>query len=98
MKRFVVSALSLVMAVAPAQAKDGPSVTDEMAVMDFYMHIVPPDWKVLAANGDLPCQMPAHALIKDLSPLMSSVEITCADHRTYVVRQVRDRPQIAPSD
>ena len=27
-------------------------MTDEMAVMDFYMHIVPPDWKVLAANGD----------------------------------------------
>jgi hypothetical protein len=97
-KRFVVIGLSLVMAVAPTQAKDGSSEADQMAVMDFYMHIVPPDWKTLVANGDLPCQLPAHALIKDLSPLMSSVEITCADHRTYVVRQVRDRLQIAPSD
>src|SRR5262245_36554218 len=98
MKRFVVSLLLLVTAVAPAQADDGPSRTDQMAVMDFYMHIVPPDWKTLVANGDVACQMPAHALIKDISPLMSSVEITCADHRTYVVRQINDRLQIAPSD
>ncbi len=45
------------------------------------MQIVPPGWKALVENGDLPCQMPAHAQIRDLSPLMSSVEITCADHK-----------------
>jgi len=34
-------------------------------------------------------QMPALALIRDISPLMSNVEITCADHRTFLVRQIR---------
>ena len=95
MKRLVMIGLSLATAVVPAHANDGRYLIEEMPIMDFYMQIVPPGWKALVENGDVPCQMPAHALIRDLSPLMSSVEITCADHRTFVVRQIRQL-QIAP--
>jgi hypothetical protein len=95
MKRLVMIGLSLATALAPAHANDGRYMIEEMPIMDFYMQIVPPGWKALVENGDVPCQMPAHALIRDLSPLMSSVEITCADHRTFVVRQIRQL-QIAP--
>jgi hypothetical protein len=95
MKRLVMIGLSLATAVVPAHANDGRYLIEEMPIMDFYMQIVPPGWKALVENGDMPCQMPAHALIRDLSPLMSSVEITCADHRTFVVRQIRQL-QIAP--
>jgi hypothetical protein len=95
MKRLVMIGLSLATALVPAHANDGRYLIEEMPIMDFYMQIVPPGWKALVENGDMPCQMPAHALIRDLSPLMSSVEITCADHRTFVVRQIRQL-QIAP--
>ena len=95
MKRLVMSSLMVATALVPAHADDGSRVIDQVPIMDFYMHIVPPDWKALVENGDVPCQMPAHALIRDLSPLMSSVEITCADHRTFVVRQIR-RLEITP--
>ena len=95
MKRLVVSGLALATALVPAYANDGRYLIEQMPIMDFYMQIVPPGWKALVENGDLPCQMPAHALIRDLSPLMSSVEITCADHKTFVVRQIRQL-QIVP--
>jgi hypothetical protein len=95
MKRLVMIGLSLATALVPAHANDGRYLIEQMPIMDFYMQIVPPGWKALVENGDVPCQMPAHALIRDLSPLMSSVEITCADHRTFVVRQIRQL-QIAP--
>jgi hypothetical protein len=95
MKLSVMTGLALATAIMPAHADDGRILIDQIPIMDFYMHIVPPDWKALVENGDLPCEMPAHALIRDLSPLMSSVEITCADHRTFVVRQIRQL-QIAP--
>ena len=97
MKRLIVTGLALATAYVPAYADDGRYLIEQMPVMDFYMQIVPPAWKALVENGDVPCQMPAHALIRDLSPLMSSVEITCADHRTFVVRQIRQL-QIAPRD
>jgi hypothetical protein len=89
MKHLLVSSLVVATALVPAHADDGSRLIDQMPIMDFYMHIVPPAWKALVENGELPCQMPAHALIRDISPLMSSVEITCADHRTFVVRQIR---------
>ena len=95
MKRLVMSGLALATALVPAYANDGRYLIEQMPIMDFYMQIVPPGWKALVENGDLPCQMPAHALIRDLSPLMSSVEITCADHKTFVVRQIRQL-QIVP--
>ena len=91
------SGFALATALVPAYANEGPYLIEQMPIMDFYMQIVPPGWKALVENGDLPCQMPAHAQIRDLSPLMSSVEITCADHRTFVVRQIRQL-QIAPRD
>ena len=97
MKRLIITGLALATAQVPAYADDGRSLIEQMPIMDFYMQIVPPAWKALVENGDVPCQMPAHALIRDLSPLMSSVEITCADHRTFVVRQIRQL-QIAPRD
>ena len=97
MKGLIVISLALATAVLPAHANDGRVLTEQMPVMDFYMQIVPPAWKALVENGDLPCQMPAHAQIRDLGPLMSTVEITCADHRTFVVRQIRQL-QIAPRD
>jgi hypothetical protein len=97
MKCLVVTGLALATASVPAHADEGRYLIEQMPVMDFYMQIVPPTWKALVENGDVPCQMPAHALIRDLSPLMSSVEITCADHRTFVVRQIRQL-QIAPRD
>ena len=97
MKRLIMTGLALATAQVPAYADDGRSLIEQMPIMDFYMQIVPQAWKALVENGDLPCQMPAHALIRDLSPLMSSVEITCADHRTFVVRQIRQL-QIAPRD
>jgi len=95
MKRLVMSGFALATALVPAYANEGPYLIEQMPIMDFYMQIVPPGWKALVENGDLPCQMPAHAQIRDLSPLMSSVEITCADHRTFVVRQIRQL-QIVP--
>jgi hypothetical protein len=95
MKHLTVASLVVAAALAPAHADDGSRMIDEMPIMDFYMHIVPPDWKALVENSDVPCQMPAHALIRDLSPLLSSVEITCADHKTFVVRQIR-RFEIVP--
>ena len=95
MKRLVMFGLSLATALVPAHANDGRYLIEQMPIMDFYMQIVPPGWKALVENGDVPCQMPAHALIRDLSPLMSSVEITCADHKTFVVRQLRQL-QIVP--
>jgi hypothetical protein len=95
MKRLVMSGLALATALVPAYANDGRYLIEQMPIMDFYMQIVPPGWKALVENGDLPCQMPAHAQIRDLSPLMSSVEITCADHKTFVVRQIRQL-QIVP--
>lgn len=95
MKHLAMSSLVVAAALMPAHADDGSRVVDQIPIMDFYMHIVPPAWKALVENGDVPCQMPAHALIRDLSPLMSSVEITCADHRTFVVRQIR-RLEIIP--
>jgi hypothetical protein len=94
MKRLTMASLVLAAALVPAHADDG-RVIEQMPIMDVYMHIVPPAWKALVENGELPCLMPAHALIRDLSPLMSSVEITCADHRTFVVRQIRQL-EIAP--
>ena len=97
MKLLTMTGLALATALVPAHANDGRYLIDQMPIMDFYMQIVPPGWKALVENGDVPCQMPAHALIRDLSPLMSSVEITCADHRTFVVRQIRQL-QIAPRD
>ena len=93
MKRLAMSGLALATALVPAYANDG--LVEQMPIMDFYMQIVTPGWKALVENGDLPCQMPAHAQIRDLSPLMSSVEITCADHKTFVVRQIRQL-QIVP--
>lgn len=95
MKRLVMSGLALATALVPAHANEGHYLVEQMPIMDFYMQIVPPGWKALVENGDMPCQMPAHALIRDLSPLMSSVEITCADHKTFVVRQIRQL-QIVP--
>lgn len=95
MKNLIIANLVMAAALAPAHADDGGRMIDQMPIIDFYMHVVPPDWKALVENGELACQMPAHALIQDLSPLMSSVEITCADHRTFVVRQIR-RLEIAP--
>ena len=95
MKRLVMSGLALATALVPAYANDGHYLIEQMPIMDFYMQIVPAGWKALVENGDLPCQMPAHAQIRDLSPLMSSVEITCADHKTFVVRQIRQL-QIVP--
>ncbi len=95
MKRLAISGFVLATAMVPAYADDGRYLIEQMPIMDFYMQIVPPGWKALVENGDVPCQMPAHALIRDLSPLMSSVEITCADHRTFVVRQIRQL-QIVP--
>jgi|SRR4030095_12014983 hypothetical protein len=95
MKRLVIAGLALATAPVPAYADDGRYLIEQMPIMDFYMQIVPPGWKALVENADVACQMPAHALIRDLSPLMSSVEITCADHRTFVVRQIRQL-QIAP--
>ncbi|GEP53461.1 hypothetical protein [Reyranella soli] len=95
MKHLTVASLVVAAALVPAHADDGSRMIDEMPIMDFYMHIVPPDWKALVENSDVPCQMPAHALIRDLSPLLSSVEITCADHKTFVVRQIR-RFEIVP--
>jgi hypothetical protein len=95
MKRLIVSGLALATALVPAHANDGHYLIEQMPIMDFYMQIVPPGWKALVENSDLPCQMPAHAQIRDLSPLMSSVEITCADHKTFVVRQIRQL-QIVP--
>ncbi len=89
MKHLLVSSLVVAAALVPAHAEDESRMIDQMPIMDFYMHIVPPAWRALVENGELPCQMPAHALIRDISPLMSSVEITCADHRTFVVRQTR---------
>ena len=97
MKRLIMTGLALATAPVPAYADDGRYLIEQMPIMDFYMQVVPPAWKALVENGDVPCQMPAHALIRDLSPLMSSVEITCADHRTFVVRQIRQL-QIAPHD
>jgi hypothetical protein len=97
MKLLTMTGLALATALVPAHADDGRYMIEQMPIMDFYMQIVPPAWKALVENGDVPCQMPAHALIRDLSPLMSSVEITCADHRTFVVRQIRQL-QIAPRD
>ena len=95
MKRLAMSGLALATAMVPAYADDGPYLIEQMPIMDFYMQIVPPAWKALVENGHLPCEMPAHAQIRDLSPLMSSVEITCADHKTFVVRQIRQL-QIVP--
>ena len=95
MKRLVMSGFALATALVPAYANEGPYLIEQVPIMDFYMQIVPPGWKALVENGDLPCQMPAHAQIRDLSPLMSSVEITCADHKTFVVRQIRQL-QIVP--
>ena len=95
MRRLVMSGLALATVLVPAHANDGRYLIEQMPIMDFYMQIVPPAWKALVENGDMPCQMPAHALIRDLSPLMSSVEITCADHKTFVVRQIR-RFEIVP--
>jgi hypothetical protein len=95
MKHLTIASLVVAAALVPAHAEDRSRLIDEMPIMDFYMHIVPPDWKALVENGDAPCQMPAHALIRDLSPLLSSVEITCADHKTFVVRQIR-RLEITP--
>ena len=95
MKRLVMSGFALATALVPAYANEGPYLIEQMPIMDFYMQIVPPGWRALVENGDLPCQMPAHAQIRDLSPLMSSVEITCADHKTFVVRQIRQL-QIVP--
>jgi hypothetical protein len=95
MKHLTAASLVVAAALVPAHADDGSRMIDHMPIIDFYMHIVPPDWKALVENGELACEMPAHALIRDLSPLMSSVEITCADHRTFVVRQIR-RLEIAP--
>ena len=95
MKRLVISGFALATALVPAYANEGPYLIEQMPIMDFYMQIVPPGWKALVENGDLPCQMPAHAQIRDLSPLMSSVEIACADHKTFVVRQIRQL-QIVP--
>jgi hypothetical protein len=97
MKRLTMTSLVLAAAIVPAHADDGRYLIEQMPIMDFYMQIVPPAWKALVENGDVPCQMPAHALIRDLGPLMSTVEITCADHRTFVVRQIRQL-QIAPRD
>ena len=97
MKRLIMTGLALATAHVPAYADDGRSLIEQMPIMDFYMQVVPPAWKALVENGEVPCQIPAHALIRDLSPLMSSVEITCADHRTFVVRQIRQL-QIAPRD
>jgi hypothetical protein len=95
MKHWLMSSVMMAAALVPAHADDGSRMVDQMPIMDFYMQIVPPGWKALVENGDVPCQMPAHALIRDLSPLLSSVEITCADHKTFVVRQIR-RLEITP--
>ncbi len=95
MKHLTIASLVVAAALVPAHAEEGSRMIDAMPIMDFYMHIVPPDWKALVENGELACEMPAHALIRDLSPLLSSVEITCADHKTFVVRQIR-RFEIEP--
>jgi hypothetical protein len=95
MKHLTIGSLVVAAALMPAHAEEGSRMIDAMPIMDFYMHIVPPDWKALVENGELACEMPAHALIRDLSPLLSSVEITCADHKTFVVRQIR-RFEIVP--
>lgn len=48
-------------ALVPAHADDRNLMIDETPIMDFYMHIVPPDLKARVENGDVPCQMPAQA-------------------------------------
>ena len=57
MKRLVMSGFALATALVPAHANDGPYLIEQMPIMDFYMQIVPPGWKALVENGDLPCQM-----------------------------------------
>lgn len=54
MKRLAMSGLALATALVPAYADDGRYLIEQMPIMDFYMQIVPPGWKALVENGDLP--------------------------------------------
>ena len=43
MKHLTIASLVVAAALVPARADDGSRMIDQMPIIDFYMHIVPPD-------------------------------------------------------